>query len=34
MHAGSIDVARVGASFQPTTFFDATNTPEIAQLVM
>jgi iron complex outermembrane recepter protein len=23
---------RVDASFQPTTFFDATNTPEIAQL--
>jgi len=33
MHAGSIDVTpRVDASFQPTTFFDATNTPEIAQL--
>ena len=32
-HAGSIDITpRVDASFQPTTFFDATNTPEIAQL--
>jgi len=32
-HAGSIEIEpRVDASFQPTTFFDATNTPEIAQL--
>jgi iron complex outermembrane recepter protein len=32
-HAGSINITpRVDASFQPTTFFDATNTPEIAQL--
>lgn len=32
-HAGSIDIIpRIDASFQPTTFFDATNTPEIAQL--
>jgi iron complex outermembrane receptor protein len=32
-HAGSIDIEpRIDASFQPTTFFDATNTPEIAQL--
>ena len=32
-HAGKIEIKpRVDASFQPTTFFDATNTPEIAQL--
>ena len=32
-HAGSLEIKpRVDASFQPTTFFDATNTPEIAQL--
>jgi iron complex outermembrane receptor protein len=32
-HAGSLTIVpRVDASFQPTTFFDATNTPEIAQL--
>lgn len=32
-HAGSIEIKpRVDASFQPTTYFDATNTPEIAQL--
>jgi iron complex outermembrane receptor protein len=32
-HIGGIAVKpRVDASFQPTTFFDATNTPEIAQL--
>jgi len=33
IHAGSVYITpRVDASFQPTTFFDATNTPEIAQL--
>ena len=32
-YAGSIEIKpRVDASFQPTTYFDATNTPEIAQL--
>jgi len=32
-HAGSLEIKpRVDASFQPTTYFDATNTPEIAQL--
>ena len=32
-HAGALEIKpRVDASFQPTTFFDATNTPEIAQL--
>jgi iron complex outermembrane receptor protein len=32
-HAGSLEIKpRVDASFQPTTFFDATNTAEIAQL--
>jgi iron complex outermembrane receptor protein len=32
-HAGSLEITpRVDASFQPTTYFDATNTPEIAQL--
>ena len=32
-HIGKIGIKpRVDASFQPTTFFDATNTPEIAQL--
>ena len=32
-HAGSLEFKpRVDASFQPTTYFDATNTPEIAQL--
>jgi iron complex outermembrane recepter protein len=32
-HIGGLAVKpRVDASFQPTTFFDATNTPEIAQL--
>jgi iron complex outermembrane receptor protein len=31
--AGSLSIKpRIDASFQPTTFFDATNTPEIAQL--
>jgi len=33
IHAGSIDITpRVDASYQDTTFFDATDTPEIAQL--
>jgi len=32
-HAGSIEITpRVDASYQDTTFFDATDTPEIAQL--
>jgi iron complex outermembrane receptor protein len=32
-HAGSIQIKpRIDASFQPTTYFDATNTVEIAQL--
>ncbi|HEU4780396.1 MAG TPA: TonB-dependent receptor [Steroidobacteraceae bacterium] len=32
-HIGSLEIKpRVDASFQPTTYFDATNTPEIAQL--
>jgi iron complex outermembrane receptor protein len=32
-HIGGLEIKpRVDGSFQPTTFFDATNTPEIAQL--
>jgi iron complex outermembrane receptor protein len=32
-HAGTLAIEpRIDASFQPTTFFDSTNTPEIAQL--